>query len=933
MTNSHQGILTDTELLTAARLCDESRFARILGLGENIGDFTINTDEHSIARDEPDFLLGVTYMGNSLLHLAASSNFLDLAEKIWRREKSLLVARNKALETPLHCAAKNGNHKMVSLFIDFASQMRVEDCLPRVVEVLCARNKDGETALHEAARNNHADVAHLLITTHPGLASVMDDQGMSPFYLATISGHLDVVHEMVQCSNAMDVSKAYYAGPDGQTALHAAVLRSKEMTEKLLTWKPILAQMPDNSGSTPLHFAASYGYDKIAHVLLECDHSHAYLHDSGGSFPVHVAAKMGHVGVIEEIMKRCPDSDELLDANGRNFLHVAAKEVQRPVLKWICGIPSTHKSMKNARDNEGNTPLHLAMDSGHEMVVKLLMRDKEVSLNMFNKKGLTLRDKSAIATFNDNAIYPHIQKVNFWIERSTEMLGAHYGARRWDQFVDEHTTKEDAEKENEKLSKAMQTIGLGSVLIATATFAAAFTMPGGYRADDHPQAGSPTLADKYAFKAFLVSDALAFFFAFHSTMILLFRGVTSSKPHLKKYFVSFALQYIIWASRCTAISFALAIYVVLGPSNILLGILVVIVGCVVMQYDGVARDVRLARTVIYRRQAWKKLDVSGSTPIHYAASSGDVTIIKSILDRAPLAVYIQDQEGSSPLHVAARMRHYSAISCLIDHCPDSFEIRDNHGQNFLHIVAQHGGRDMNLNRQDLKNIISIINLVSHKPDMKRLVNERDNDGNTPLHFASMNGFSEVILHFLKASKADTTVMNNEGKTALDHAVSLRSFFLMAGAVATLADYGATFSPRRHDKVLKDWKDETTKWIDRVSKNLIIVSVLIATIAFSAAFNVPGSFNGDGLANLRQKKQYNIFLVLDTIAMSTSVCAAMLLVVAKAVSKRGSWTCFCLSLNFLWTSLFTMQLAFIMAVYVALGDGQNCAWMGSIYASY
>ena len=115
---------------------------------------------------------------------------------------------------------------------------------------------------------------------------------------------------------------------------------------------------------------------------------------------------------------------------------------------------------------------------------------------------------------------------------------------------------------------------------------------------------------------------------------------------------------------------------------------------------------------------------------------------------------------------------------MIDYCPDSFELRDNQGRNFLHIVAQHGGRDINLNSQDWTNIISIINLVSQKPDLKKLVNERDNEGNTPLHFASLNGFSEVILHFLKKSKADTKLMNNEGKTALDNAVSLRSFSLM-----------------------------------------------------------------------------------------------------------------------------------------------------------
>jgi Domain of unknown function len=76
-------------------------------------------------------------------------------------------------------------------------------------------------------------------------------------------------------------------------------------------------------------------------------------------------------------------------------------------------------------------------------------------------------------------------------------------------------------------------------------------------------------------------------------------------------------------------------------------------------------------------------------------------------------------------------------------------------------------------------------------------------------------------------------------------------FEQAGVVATLSAY-AIFSPQRHDK-LKNWTDKTKKWIDRVSKNLIVVSVLITTIAFSAAFNMPGSYNGNGAANLRQKK--------------------------------------------------------------------------------
>ncbi|XP_078182383.1 protein ACCELERATED CELL DEATH 6-like [Carex rostrata] len=300
-------------------------------------------------------------------------------------------------------------------------------------------------------------------------------------------------------------------------------------------------------------------------------------------------------------------------------------------------------------------------------------------------------------------------------------------------------------------------------------------------------------------------------------------------------------------------------------------------------------------------------DTSGSTPMHYAASNGNVTVVKNILDKVPLCVYIQDQEGSSPLHVAAQMAHYSALLCMIDHCPDSFELHDNQGRNFLHIVAQNG---YGFN----------INLVSRSPDLKKIVNERDNEGNTPLHCASTNGFSKTISHLLRASKADSTLMNNAGKTALDHAVSISSFFLMAGATATLSAYGATFSPQRRDKMKSAWKDEMTKWIDRTSKNLIVVSVLIATIAFSAAFNVPGSYHDDGLANLRRKSQYKMFLILDTFAMSTSLSATVLLVLTKVANNRDSWyssaTIFGLSLLFLWISLCTMQLSFVQGCLTA-----------------
>ncbi|KAJ4803743.1 Ankyrin repeat family protein-like [Rhynchospora pubera] len=271
------------------------------------------------------------------------------------------------------------------------------------------------------------------------------------------------------------------------------------------------------------------------------------------------------------------------------------------------------------------------------------------------------------------------------------------------------------------------------------------------------------------------------------------------------------------------------------------------------------------------------------------------------------------------------MCHYSTIDSIIDRCPHSFELRDNQGRNFLHILVQ-PVREINFSRYSLieKLLLSLglkppaiigkqINLDRY--GLKKIVNERDNKGNTPLHWASMFGTSTKIMELIEIQKADTTVINNEGKTALDHAISQDSFSLMARSTLSLFTCGATFGPQRQDK-LENWKNK--ELTDKTSKNMIVVSVLIATIALSAAFNVPGSYNGDGIANLRLKIQYNMFIVFDTIAMSASVAAVMLLVLAKAFSEIGSKFCFILSLIFLWISLFTMGVAFVLAVSVTLG---------------
>jgi len=99
-------------------------------------------------------------------------------------------------------------------------------------------------------------------------------------------------------------------------------------------------------------------------------------------------------------------------------------------------------------------------------------------------------------------------------------------------FVLKEEEKNNDEKNKEKeeaLSKARESHLVVAALIATVTFAAAFTLPGGYKSDR----GTTILAKKFAFIAFVISDAislmLSIFAVFIHSLMALIQGLELDK--------------------------------------------------------------------------------------------------------------------------------------------------------------------------------------------------------------------------------------------------------------------------------------------------------------------------------------------------------------------------------------------------------------------
>ena len=112
---------------------------------------------------------------------------------------------------------------------------------------------------------------------------------------------------------------------------------------------------------------------------------------------------------------------------------------------------------------------------------------------------------------------------------------------------------------------------LVAILIATITFAAAFTLPGGY-SNDAGSEGLPIMANKVAFQAFLISDTIAMC----SSLVVAFVCIIARWEDLEflLYYRSFTKKLMWFAYVATTTAFATGLYTVLAPRLLWLAVAV-----------------------------------------------------------------------------------------------------------------------------------------------------------------------------------------------------------------------------------------------------------------------------------------------------------------------------------------------------------------------
>nr|XP_028953712.1 protein ACCELERATED CELL DEATH 6-like [Malus domestica] len=368
------------------------------------------------------------------------------------------------------------------------------------------------------------------------------------------------------------------------------------MTRALLKSDRTLAKAADERGCIPLHMAADFGYFSMVNQLLECDKSTAYVADNDGRTALHFAASDGHLDIMKELLTHCPDCCELVDNKCQNVLHYAIKSHQEDVVYFVLTDLWLSNILLNDKDAHGNAPIHYLAQYPFPWKNDIIL-DAKIDIMSFNKKNLNAFDNilanednisDALDLTSSLDLSVKITLIFYVLQEDLKKLlqvrGGGPGYRIKSHNADGNEVEEEHQGGKDTgvgITKARETHLVVATLIATVTFAASFTMPGGYQSGGGSDQGSPILSKNTAFKAFVITDTLAMALSSCSVLVLLYSSIHTKGKYMTQ--ISETFQMVVTLTMLALIAMVIAFvtgtYAVLGGHSPGLAIAVLVLGC------------------------------------------------------------------------------------------------------------------------------------------------------------------------------------------------------------------------------------------------------------------------------------------------------------------------------------------------------------------
>ncbi|VDI29599.1 Hypothetical predicted protein, partial [Mytilus galloprovincialis] len=576
---------------------------------------------------------------------------------------------------------------------------------------------------------------------------------------------------------------------DGSTALHVVAAHGYyDLTQFFLEVEASMKESVDNTGRTPLHYAACYGKNQIVNLLLK-NGSLINAKDCNNVTPLMLSCYNRHMPVVKEML------DNNADINCENeyrwsALHIACfkglKCIVELILKRNCKtldskistgatplylaceigneviatILLQNKAEVNYGSCTGSTPLYIASQKGHIGLVKLLLKfGASVHINTIN--GFTPLHAAVLAHNTDivQLLLSHDALVN--TVGGERIISLHLACENGDQAMIDFLIKNAAEIETADmfgetaLFKAC-THGFENIVEYLTSKGASVNQ--GNKQGRTPLHVSCAADNKSMCYLLLKKGALI-----NQVDI---EGQTPLYETCKMGFESICNILIendaiinqgnIHNSTPLHISCLHRHY---GIVELLLESNATINQCDTngnnpLHYVCEHGLIKLAKRFCERHALINQCNYRGETPLHLACRRGQLHIVNYLLEQN-CAVNHNDVDGTTPLHTACHYNYKEIVEKLMP--LSKLNTRNSNGETALSIACK--------KCFDSTDIVKLLCYDSNGCQNDISVNIYNNEGMTPLHIACNSGNADLVELLLKL-RANIDLRNNKGETCI-----------------------------------------------------------------------------------------------------------------------------------------------------------------------
>ncbi len=214
---------------------------------------------------------------------------------------------------------------------------------------------DGKQEVIAAIEAGDAEQLKSLLAQDRTLATARDASGVSAMMHSLYRHRKDMVDLLRAANLEFDV---FEASSIGRSDLVADMIESN----------PRLANARSGDGFTPLHFAAFFGHENVARVLLEHHADAGAVADNPMKvMPLHSAAAGRNLAIVRALLEHGAPVNAK-QQQGWTALHAAAQHGDGAMVELLL----KYGANPNAKNDDGRTAEQIAEEKGHSDVAERL---------------------------------------------------------------------------------------------------------------------------------------------------------------------------------------------------------------------------------------------------------------------------------------------------------------------------------------------------------------------------------------------------------------------------------------------------------------------------------------------------------------------------------------------------------------------------------